>query len=76
MAAAFVLIGTDMGSEKDVAQRLKGIEGVSEVHIAYGAYDIIAKVEAETREKVKDIVFSKIRMLDEVRSTLTLVVAE
>ena len=76
MAAAFVLISTDLGCEKDVAQRLKEIEGVREAYVTYGLYDIIAKVEAETREKVKEIVFSKIRMLDKVRSTLTQVVSE
>ena len=55
---------------------LKEIEGVREAYVTYGLYDIIAKVEAETREKVKEIVFSKIRMLDKVRSTLTQVVSE
>ena len=73
---AFVLITAELGREKEVVSELKRTKGVSEAHSAYGAYDIIVKVEAPTQQEVKDIVFSKIRMLDDVRSTLTLVVVE
>jgi DNA-binding Lrp family transcriptional regulator len=73
MTLAFVLINTDLGREKNVIQELGRIAGVSEAYLAYGVYDIVVKVEAETQERVKDIVFSRIRKLDGVRSTLTLV---
>jgi DNA-binding Lrp family transcriptional regulator len=73
MTLAFVLITTDLGREKNVIQELRRIAGVSEAYLAYGVYDIVVKVEAETQERVKDIIFSRIRKLDDVRSTLTLV---
>ena len=76
MSMAFVLITADLGHEKEVVGELRRIEGVSEAHSAYGAYDIMVKVQAVTQQKVKDIVFSRIRTLDDVRSTLTLVVVE
>ena len=76
MSMAFILITADLAHEKDVVQELRRIEGVSEAHLAYGAYDIMVKVQAATQAKVKDIVFSRIRTLDDVRSTLTLVVVE
>ncbi len=73
---ALVLINADIGRDKEVVDQLRKIEGVSEAYTVYGAYDIVVKVEAATQEKIKGIVFSKIRMLDYIRSTLTLVGAE
>jgi DNA-binding Lrp family transcriptional regulator len=40
----------------------------------YNVYDIIARVEADTMEKVKETITWKIRRLDRVRSTLTMIV--
>lgn len=74
MSIAFVLINADLGSEEEIVSELKKIEGVKEVYMVYGVYDIIAKMEAETMDKVKDIVTWKIRRLDKVRSTLTMIV--
>jgi DNA-binding Lrp family transcriptional regulator len=42
----------------------------------YGVYDIVAKVEADSMDKLKEIVTWKIRRLDKVRSTLTMIVVE
>ena len=55
---------------------LKGIEGIEEAYAVYGVYDIIAKVRAETMDKLKEIVTWNIRRLDKVRSTLTMIVIE
>ncbi|MCL5067680.1 MAG: Lrp/AsnC ligand binding domain-containing protein [Thaumarchaeota archaeon] len=76
MTMALVLINADIGRDKEVVDQLRKIEGVSEAYTVYGAYDIVVKVEAATQENIKGIVFSKIRMLDYIRSTLTLVGAE
>lgn len=76
MSKVFVLVSANLGHEKEVVSELKRIRGVSEAHFAYGAYDIIVKVEAPTQQEVKDVVFSKIRALDKVKSTVTLVVVE
>ncbi len=74
MSIAFVLINADLGSEEEIVSGLKKIEGVKEVYMVYGIYDIIAKIGAETMDKVKDIATWKIRRLDKVRSTLTMIV--
>lgn len=76
MATAYVLINTDMGAENDVLKELKNIPGIKEVYLVYGVYDIIAKVEAETMEQVKEIITWKIRRLEKVRSTLSMIVME
>jgi DNA-binding Lrp family transcriptional regulator len=76
MPTAFVLVNTEIGSEADVLKDLKKVEGVSEAFAVYGVYDIIASVKADTMDKLKEIVTWRIRRLDKVRSTLTMIVVE
>jgi len=49
---------------------------VKESYIVYGVYDIIAKVEAESMDKLKESITWNVRRLDKVRSTLTMIVIE
>ena len=76
MPQAFVLINVESGAEEDVVKELKKIDGVEEAYFSYGVYDIIAKVKAESMEKLKDTVTRKIRTIGRVRSTLTLIMME
>jgi DNA-binding Lrp family transcriptional regulator len=76
MPVAFVLINSEIGAEEDVLKELKKIRNVKEAYVVYGVYDVIAKVEAETMDKLKDSVSRSIRRLDKVRSTLTMIVVE
>lgn len=71
MPRAYVLINTDAGSENEVLEALKAIQEVMEAHMVYGVYDIIARVETETMEELKNVVSWQIRRLDKVRSTIT-----
>jgi DNA-binding Lrp family transcriptional regulator len=76
MPTAFVLINTELGSENDVLQNLKKVDGVNEVFAVYGTYDIVAKVKADTMERLKEIVTVRIRKVNNVRATLTLMSSE
>jgi DNA-binding Lrp family transcriptional regulator len=76
MPTAFVLINTEIGSESDVLKELKKVEGVEEASAVYGVYDIVARVKGEAMDKLKEIVTWRIRRLDKVRSTLTMIVVE
>jgi DNA-binding Lrp family transcriptional regulator len=73
---AYVLINTEIGAETEVRETLKDVEGVREAYAVYGVYDIIAKIEAETMDKLKELVTWHVRRLDKVRSTLTMIVIE
>ncbi len=42
------------------------------VHGTFGAYDILAKVESEQVEALRETITWKIRKIDKIRSTLTL----
>lgn len=76
MPKAFVLINVESGAEDEVLNILKTIEGVEEAYFSYGVYDVITKIKAESMEKLKKMVTTKIRSLDLVRSTLTLIMIE
>ena len=76
MAMAIVLITTELGFESEVFDQLKTIDAVEESYMVYGVYDIVAKVRADTIEKLKEVVTSNVRRLDKVRSTLTTIVIE
>jgi DNA-binding Lrp family transcriptional regulator len=76
MPMAFVLINADLGAEEDLLKKLKSIQNVKDVYVVYGVYDIVARVEADTMDKVKETITWNIRRLDKVRSTLTMIVVE
>ena len=72
MAQAFVLINCELGSEESVISQLKSLEGVTEVHGTFGAYDILAKIESDRVESLRELITWKIRKIENIRSTLTL----
>ena len=73
MLSAYVLISCDLGAEDDVISELKAIDGIKEIFVAFGAYDILVKAEAENFETLRDkIIGWKIRNIPGLRSTLTL----
>ena len=76
MPMTYVLITTETGAVESVLESLKKIEAVKEAYKVYGVYDIIGTVEAETMEKLNEIVTKDLRDLDKVMSTLTMIVVE
>ena len=76
MPRAFVLINVESGSEDEVLREIRRVEGVEEAYFSYGVYDLITKIKADTMENLKDMVTRKIRALNKVRSTLTLIMME
>jgi len=76
METAFVLINCDLGCEQAIIDELKLLDNVKEAHGVFGAYDILTKVESESVDHLRDIITWKIRKLNRVRSTLTLMITE
>jgi uncharacterized protein with GYD domain len=75
MKKAFVLISTNLGTEDVLQSELRKVEGVAGVYQVFGVYDVVAVVEAESEEELKHTLFSKIRPLKYLKSTLTLLVS-
>jgi DNA-binding Lrp family transcriptional regulator len=75
MSRAFVLLNCDIGAENEIISEISGISGVSEAAGLSGVYDIIAKLNAESENGISKIV-TKIRSIANIRSSLTMIVAE
>ena len=75
MPIAFVLINVEASSEDEVIQELKAIDDVKSVYFVYGAYDIVAKIEARTEQELKQTITWKVRRLERIASTQTLMVS-
>jgi len=72
MPTAFVLLNCKLGSEQSVIRQLKQIEPVKEVSGTFGAYDIFAKIECPNNHELNSVIINKIRNLELVKGTLTL----
>ena len=76
MAKAYVLINCDLGSEDDMIRDIRKLEYVKDVTGTFGAYDIVARIEADTQEQLREAITWKIRKKKKIRSTLTLMEVE
>ena len=75
MSSAFVLLNCDLGTENAIISTISGMSGVSEAAGLSGVYDIIAKLNAESEKGISKIV-TKIRSIANIRSSLTMIIAE
>jgi DNA-binding Lrp family transcriptional regulator len=81
MPTTYILINSDLGSDVEIIQKIKQILDNEnsikyEVQGVYGVYDIIVKITAESMDLLRSIITNKIRKIDKVYSTLTMMVIE
>ncbi|MEM0023666.1 MAG: Lrp/AsnC ligand binding domain-containing protein [Thermofilaceae archaeon] len=76
MPVAYVLINTEVGAEREVLEKLREIPEVVEAYIVFGIYDVIAKVSVDRQELLGEVVTNKLRRLEKVRHTLTIIAVE
>lgn len=76
MAKAYVLISCKLGTEESIISKLKSFETVKEVHGTLGLYDMIAKLESDSDEKIASVITEKIRKIENIGSTMTLTKVE
>jgi DNA-binding Lrp family transcriptional regulator len=76
MPTAYVLLNTEIGSEKQVLKALKELDGVEEAYKLWGVYDIIVNVAAKTMDELKDIVTHRIDEVGRIHSKLTMIVSD
>ena len=81
MPTTYILINSDLGSDVEIIQKIKQIldseSGIQyEVQGVYGVYDIIVKITADSMDLLRSIITNKIRRINKVYSTLTMMVIE
>lgn len=74
MPLAYLLISAEQ-FDQSLVKELRKIVGVEEALPVYGIYDIIVSTRADTMDKLK-AVHDKIRKLDGVKQTLTMIAHE
>jgi DNA-binding Lrp family transcriptional regulator len=70
---AYVLIVTHPGATHRIAVALRELDHVNEVHEVMGPYDIVAEIETESLAEIPGILAERIRTLDGIQSTTSLV---
>ena len=76
MPSAYVLINCEQGFENKIVKGLEQIPEIVEISEVDGTYDMIVKVRANNNDKLKEIIDLKIRRLELVKYTLTLIAME
>ncbi|MDH4204926.1 MAG: Lrp/AsnC ligand binding domain-containing protein [Desulfobacteraceae bacterium] len=72
MAKAIVLITADPGKDRKVAGNVKNVEGVQNVYLAAGRYDVVAEVQTPDDNSMLALIYDKIRVIDDIRDTHTM----
>ena len=81
MPTAYVLINSDLGSDEDIISKIKEIlKGEKDLKYTtrgvYGVYDIIVKISSDNTDVLRNVITNKIRKINKVQSTLTMMVID
>lgn len=81
MPIAYVLLNSDLGSDETIISKVKEILDSEssidyEVQGVYGVYDIVLKISSDSADNLRSVITNKIRRIDKVQSTLTMMVIE
>lgn len=76
MPTAYVLLNTEIGSEKTVLKALKALDGVEEAYNLWGVYDIIVNISAKNMEELKHIITHEFDSIGQISSKLTMITSE
>ena len=81
MPIAFVLINSDLGTDETIISKIKEIlKDEKDIEFTtqgvYGIYDIVLKISSDNTDILRNIITYKIRKINNVQSTLTMMVVE
>jgi DNA-binding Lrp family transcriptional regulator len=76
MTSAFLLINCTLPFVDDVISELKKISEIDDVYKVHGHYDIIVKISTGTEEQLQDIIKNKVRKIDKITLTITVIIVK
>ena len=74
MPFAYIMISTELGFVEQVVNELEMLPYIKETYVVYGIYDVITKVEFTDRVELSKIIIRKIRGIQNIKSTMTLLI--
>ena len=73
MVTSYTLARVEPAKDRDVYDLVKKLSGVKEVITTYGEYDLIIKVEVDSLDSLDDFIFNKLRVIEGIELTTTLI---
>jgi DNA-binding Lrp family transcriptional regulator len=70
------LLNTDSGTQDEILETLRLVDGVEEAHALYGVYDLLIKIKGKSIEKLKEITKLRIKPIVGVNNSLTLMIVQ
>ena len=75
MVKSFALVRVKPPRDKEVYGRIRQFKEVKGVNVTYGEYDLIVEIEVGSLNDLDSFIFSKLRAIEGVESTTTLIEA-
>ncbi|WP_137287759.1 Lrp/AsnC family transcriptional regulator [Halorussus salinisoli] len=72
--SAFVGLEVEQGRDPDVLTRLEDLDGVQEVNLTTGSWDVLTKVYAEDADQLRELMFENIAQMDGFSRSQTMVI--
>ena len=68
---AFILLNVEMAAQREILDKVRGLDEVLEAHLIFGTYDIIVKAEFPSNQALSLFVVDKIKAIPGVGETQT-----
>jgi DNA-binding Lrp family transcriptional regulator len=75
LIVAFIILNVETNNPRDVADQILTFDEVEEVHVVFGAFDLIIKASFKTPEDLSNFVINTLRKIEGVKDTITNVCA-
>lgn len=75
MVTSYTLVRVEPAKDNILYEKIKGLSEVKEVITTYGEFDMIIKIEVDSLNDLDNFVFSKLRTIEGIESTTTLISA-
>lgn len=75
MVTSYTLVRVEPAKDNILYEKIKGLPEVIEVITTYGEFDMIIKIEVDSLNSLDNFVFNKLRTIEGIESTTTLISA-
>ena len=76
MVTAYTLARVLPSMDRKVSEEVVKLDSVKEVILTYGEYDLIIKIDVNTLDALDTFVFNKLRSIEGIAATTTLIEAK